>query len=199
MLIPQSVDDAKFHLSQFGELFMENLPSNITWLAYLGFFVAQIFFAMIVPGKIMYGFETEDGTRLKYNCNGYWCYYLCLIGLFLVDFTKRSQGYFFSGIGLEITDFADHYGQYLIASTIIGDLTSVYWYLYGLSVVQPGASKNSGNVMYDFFMGTVLYPRIGDVDIKVRFFAFPFYIKICYLLCVFFFAPCSFSVFKKYI
>ena len=95
------------------------------------------------------------GKRLIYNCNGYSCYYLCLL---LVAIAHVS------GI-LPITYLADNYGQALIASIIIADVTSLFWYLYGLAFADEynGKSVRTGNVVYDFFMGTILYPRIGEV------------------------------------
>lgn len=90
-------------------------------------------------------------------CNGYSCYYLCLFGALLVHFT---------GI-FKLTYIVDHYGEFLIASILIGDVTSLLWYWYGLATEEEHNDRRSGNVIYDFFMGSILYPRIGIVDIKM--------------------------------
>jgi hypothetical protein len=71
-----------------------------------------------------------------------------------------------------MTHIADHYGEYLMASVIIADITSLIWYLVGLIwELNPSTGKMqfikttnpdhlpTGNVIYDFFMGTILYPR----------------------------------------
>lgn len=73
-----------------------------------------------------------------------------------------------SGI-IPATHIADHYGEILFVSMIIADVSSVGWYLLGKYTKDPKNCnfKSSGSVIYDFFMGTILYPRIGDVDIKV--------------------------------
>eukprot|EP01034_Spumella_vulgaris_P021975 gene21975-28057_t len=74
----------------------------------------------------------------------------------------------FTGV-FNMTYIADNYGQFLIASVIIGDVTSYMWYLYGYWYADEfnGRSSVTGNFIYDFFMGTILYPRIGEVDIKM--------------------------------
>ena len=127
-----------------------------------------------MPGLKMEGLPTApDKVKLKYNCNGYECYYFCLAGLFIVH-------YF--GI-FSISHIADHYGEYLVASVIIGDATSLMWYIVGLiwelnpktgnmQFIDKNANTNpdhlpTGYPIYDFFMGTILYPRIGTVDIKM--------------------------------
>ena len=160
MIIPSSMADLKFHLASFINLFKNNgIPSATVWVTYFLFFVVQIVLAAIVPGVTMYGIPTATGERLPYHCNGYLCYQICVYGFFLVHFTGILPG----------TILADNYGQYLIASMIIADITSVWWYLVGLNSTDPinGNNVSSGSVIYDFFMGTILYPRIGEVDIKM--------------------------------
>lgn len=137
------------------------------------------------------------GKRLRYHCNGYLCYYLCIAGVFAVD--RLYQHY---GIGIPITHLCDNYGQYLLTSILIGDITSVFWYLYGIATrdttvlservetttgtyngggsddhdedatsgKRDSVKENTGTDaqrkvawIYDFFMGTCLYPRIGEI------------------------------------
>ncbi len=161
MIIPLSVDSLKEHVSAAIHLIMtKGIPSTITWTAYFFFFFVQILLAMILPGVLMEGLPTAPkGERLKYLCNGYACYYLCLFGLFLVHYL---------GI-FPLTYLADNYGECLVASMIIGDVTSILWYIFGLIVADEynGRAALTGNWVYDMFMGSILYPRIGIVDIKM--------------------------------
>lgn len=171
MYIPFSISGAKSLWADFVELlFMKGIPSTETWIAYMVFFFIQIILAAVAPGLTMEGLPTAPhGKRLKYHCNGYSVFYLCIVCLFFADYTIRN-GY---GYGFDLTTIADKFGEYLVASIVIGDLTSLLWYVYGLCIDQPGASPATGNVLYDFFMGTVLYPRIDfgfgtlEVDIKM--------------------------------
>ena len=170
------MDAPQKHWALFSSAFLKKcIPQDYeVVLAYVAFFVAQLVLARIVPGLIMYGLPTKDGHRLKYLCNGYLCYYICLFGLFVVDYINLdfSRGLAnvvqLAGWGKGIyplTHIHDHFGEYLFVSTVIGDVTSLAWYIYGISTPQPGS--RSGNHIYDFFMGSVLYPRFGIVDIKM--------------------------------
>jgi delta24(24(1))-sterol reductase len=161
MILPTSIDSLLYHVSEFGSLFQsKGIPSNLTWIAYFIFFTVQLVLAAIMPGLTMEGLPTAPhGIRLKYHCNGYSCYYLCMFLLAALHI---------SGV-FPITYLADNFGEFLVASMVIGDLTSLGWYLYGLAVADEynGRAILTGNVFYDFFMGTILYPRFGEIDIKM--------------------------------
>jgi delta24(24(1))-sterol reductase len=59
-------------------------------------------------------------------------------------------------------------GQYITAAIIVADVSSIMWYVYGLlSSSEEEKKELSGSMIYDFFMGSILYPRIGIVDIKM--------------------------------
>lgn len=185
---PQAIS-YEVHWAQFTSAFWKHcIPKDFEVIfAYVAFFVAQVVLAAIVPGKWMDGLPTKEGKKLKYLCNGYLCYYICLWGLLVVDFfdydfsKKLSLACFSKGAFLDclpvtygwgkgiypLTHIYDNFGEYLFVSTVIGDLTSVGWYVYGIMTPQPDAESQTGNVVYDFFMGSVLYPRFGIVDIKM--------------------------------
>jgi delta24(24(1))-sterol reductase len=138
----------------------KGIPSKTTWIAYSVFFLVQLVLAATMPGLTMFGLPTAPkGERLPYHCNGYSCYYLCIFGLFAVHWL---------GI-FPLTYLWDHFGEALICAMLIGDITSVAWYIYGLLKADEHNGKASwtGIPIYDFFMGTILYPRIGEVDIKM--------------------------------
>lgn len=161
MIIPTSVDSLKEHVAGAINLVItKGTPSTTTWIAYFMFFFVQILLASFMPGVMTEGLPTAPkGIRLKYLCNGYSCYYFCIIGVFAMHYV----GFF------PLTYLVDNYGEVLMASMIIGDVTSLFWYIYGLLFADEynGRAALTGNVIYDFFMGSILYPRIGIVDIKM--------------------------------
>jgi len=164
MIIPSPTTESVMgHFSSFYNLFLEKgIPGTTTWVAYAAFFFLQLALAQIMPGITMYGLPTApDGVRLPYHCNGYLCYYATLA--VFVGVTWNYPEYF------SMSYLANNYGELLIASIIIGDATSLLWYVYGLLFADKynGRSQVTGNVPYDFFMGTILYPRVGELDIKM--------------------------------
>jgi delta24(24(1))-sterol reductase len=170
MVIPYSLPQLYMYIDEFKTLFIESgIPSVNTWINYAIFFIAQLLLAAIVPAFTMDGLPTAPhGKKLKYHCNGYSVFYICLAIMIILDSTYRNYGY-----GFDLTQICLNFGEYLVASIIIGDATSLFWYIYGLMIEQPGVSPPTGNIPYDFFMGTCLYPRIDfgfgtlEVDIKM--------------------------------
>ena len=53
----------------------------------------------------------------------------------------------------------------MVTSMISGDLIAIGIYLWGL--IGKHSIRMSGNIFYDFFMGSFLNPRIGILDIKL--------------------------------
>ena len=157
------MDALYYHLNLFGSTFMEHaIPSAYTWGTYFLFFFVQLVLAAYMPGMTMYGLPTKIG-RLPYHCNGYASYYFCFFGTIFAQY-----------VGIyDLSYIAQHYGEFLVASIIIGDVTSLFWYLYGIFQKSVHNESRTGNPIYDFFMGTVLYPRITcfpysyEIDIKM--------------------------------
>ncbi|KAF7656546.1 hypothetical protein LDENG_00039910, partial [Lucifuga dentata] len=70
--------------------------------------------------------------------------------------------------GVDITYIHSHFLQLAVASFLISFLLSVYLYVRSRSAPpdQLALGGNSGNVVYDFFKGHELNPRIKDFDLK---------------------------------
>ena len=112
-----------------------------------------------------------DKINLKYLCNDYECCYFCFFAIFLSRYIDVFS----------LSFVAEDYGEYLTASVIIGDAASLMWRLLGLFYEYDSKSSQlvwvkkyvherhtpTGCPIYDFFMGTILYPRIGNVDVKM--------------------------------
>lgn len=60
----------------------------------------------------------------------------------------------------------DHFGEMMVTSMVSGDLVALGIYVWG--VVSGKQVRMSGNIFYDFFMGSILNPRLGDkIDLKL--------------------------------
>jgi len=90
-----------------------------------------------------------------YNCNAYICMYIYI-------FTMGFLHYFNI---FRLTSLIDNYGAVMSVAMIYGFGISFLTYFY--AVVTGTTHRMSGNVVYDFFMGASLNPRIGSVDLKM--------------------------------
>ncbi|KAJ9464114.1 Delta(24(24(1)))-sterol reductase [Diplonema papillatum] len=145
-------------LDNFATTFIERCsPTPRVVLCYGVYFIGQLLLAQFVPGFEMEGVPIEKlkGKRLPYLCNGYQCFYIALFSVL---------GCHAAGIWT-LDELVTDFGRYLTVAVIWGNLTAVFWYLYG--VATGGLGHNSGSPLYDMFMGRVLFPRIGRVDIKM--------------------------------
>lgn len=82
-------------------------------------------------------------------------WYLTLALVFLLYFT---------GI-FSITFLMDNFGSMMVTSMISGDFVSLIIYLWG--ILTKKQIRMSGNFFFDFFMGSILNPRLGKVDLKL--------------------------------
>eukprot|EP01062_Namystynia_karyoxenos_P073271 TRINITY_DN70098_c0_g1_i1.p1 TRINITY_DN70098_c0_g1~~TRINITY_DN70098_c0_g1_i1.p1 ORF type:complete len:491 (+),score=201.63 TRINITY_DN70098_c0_g1_i1:73-1473(+) len=143
-------------LSSFKQVFVAKaLPSSDSCIAYACFFVGQLTLAQFMPGLRMKGVPVAalGGKQLWYLCNAYSVFYTCL---------AICAALHFSGVWA-ITRLIDNFGHFVFITMVVGDVTSLGWYLYGLIAEKGG----TGSPIYDFFMGTTLNPRIGKADVKM--------------------------------
>lgn len=144
------------------------------WLAYLTWFSVLVALDFILPGKTLQGVKLRDGTTLNYKING-----LAMSGLLLTvlgaRFLSTDEWDFF----LPELDFL--YKNHL-KLTIVCSIFSFFLavFVYAISFI-PLTSKNgkgnrerilsvngnTGNFIYDWFIGRELNPRIGSWDIKL--------------------------------
>ncbi len=119
--------------------------------------IFQAFIYLLPLGKTVQGTMLRNGTRLKYNING--------LHAFVISHVVFVIGYFI--YGLPVAYVYDHYLAFAVAAMVLSFLLSVY--LYARSF-RAGAllalGGNSGNFLYDWFMGRELNPRIGLFDWK---------------------------------
>ncbi|XP_049599330.1 delta(14)-sterol reductase TM7SF2 [Syngnathus scovelli] len=123
----------------------------------LGWIALHALLYLLPLGKISEGLVLTDGTRLKYPING--LHSLCISGALLMLLLMF-------GVPL------GHLFQLMLplAMCAIGLSFMLSIYLYVCSFWAPphalALGGNTGNPLYDFFIGRELNPRIGHFDLK---------------------------------
>ncbi|XP_072218718.1 delta(14)-sterol reductase LBR isoform X2 [Leuresthes tenuis] len=137
-------------------------PLETFWDAQaLGFVLLWILFQAllyIVPvGKLSEGMQLRSGKRLKYRTNGF---FAIVVSAIVVAAAVHQ--------GVDLTYIHNNFLQLATASLLISVLLSIYLYIRSCCAGpdQLALGGNSGSVVYDFFKGRELNPRIRDFDLK---------------------------------
>jgi protein-S-isoprenylcysteine O-methyltransferase Ste14 len=126
--------------------------------AYFGGWLAfQVLLQIALPGKTVTGLAQRDGLRIDYKLNGL----LSLVVSALALAGAYSAGW------IRGADVLDELGGLLAVSIAFAFAFSVFLYFYGFTSTRR--EQRTGNVVYDFFMGTALNPRFGRFDLKLFF------------------------------
>lgn len=131
-----------------------------TWYAaaiYLGFCLLQALLAYTMPGPTIKGLPipSENNRQLEYKCNGAWSFYVLLIIAGVAHYTNIFL----------LTEIVDNFGPLMTVAIMTGFISSMIMYIWTLLFGRP--HRMSGNILYDFFMGAPLNPRIGKLDLKI--------------------------------
>lgn len=136
-------------------------PTWSSFFIYVGFCLLQLILAALLPGVEVNGLPipTENNRQYKYHCNALICWYLTLIGLPVLHVTGLFR----------LTILVDEFGSILTVAVIFSDLLAVLIHLYAL--MNNERCQKTDSVIYDFFMGIWLNPRISlfrtEIDLKL--------------------------------
>ncbi len=122
-----------------------------------GWLGLQVILQLVAPGKVVQGALLPNGERLSYELNGLAAFVLSiaiLIGLLATHVISASA-------------VLAQLGPLLTVSTLAAVALAVWLYVWGRR--RGALERSSGNVVYDFYMGTVLNPRFGLFDLKFFF------------------------------
>ncbi len=132
-------------------------PTTEAVLTYGAFFLGQALLTWLIPGMIVYGLPMPHlgGKQLPYVLNGVYTWYASLAIVF---------GLHYSGVW-QLTRVYYIFGPLMTVAILTQDVISVLVYIH--AHVTKTTHRMSGNVIYDFFMGASLNPRIGSFDVKM--------------------------------
>lgn len=127
----------------------------VLWIAF------HCVFWMLPIGERVTGVTLRNGQRLVYHMNAIHAFVFC----HAVAFVGHQGGFFNLG------NLADFYTPLMLASIIFSFLFSIFLYVFSFrrSSVLLALGGNSGEMLYDFWIGRELNPRLGDLDFKFIF------------------------------
>ena len=158
LFYPAGLSDLGLFFAQVWERIVEHaVPSWRTFAIYWAFLAAQGLMAALLPGLEIKGLPlpSRGGRRLVYRCNGITAWWLTLAGVAVLHVT---------GI-FSLQTIYEQFGAFMIAAMITANAIAIAVYVGAR--VTGNAERMSGNVLYDFFMGAWLNPRIGMLDLKM--------------------------------
>lgn len=141
------------------------------WQFYLMWFFGLTFLDLIIPGYTKNGIELRDGTRLSYLINGIelTAFLLSILGtrVYLYGFNLPELNFLYDNfLGMMVTSWE--------FSLILATLCYIFSFKPLTGVNGKGTKErilsvngNSQNVLFDWFIGRELNPRIGSWDIKL--------------------------------
>jgi len=148
LFVPRGLDDVRALLPS---------PTGRALAIYGAWLALQAVLAVAAPGKIVEGALLRDGTRLPYKLNG--------LVAFVVS-VGAVVGLLAGGV-VRATTVVDELGPIITTATLMIAALSVVFYVWGRR--RGARERSTGNAIYDFFMGTVLNPRVGLFDFKFFF------------------------------
>ncbi|XP_067680334.1 delta(14)-sterol reductase TM7SF2-like [Haliotis asinina] len=127
-------------------------------LLFFGWLAFQAVLALIPIGQVVDGQPLQSGKRLKYRCNGFFAFVASVIAFgicvyFDVPLVKMVHAKFY---------------RIMTSAILFSFILSIFLYIKARTVAasQLAPGGNTGNVLYDFFIGHELNPRIGSFDLK---------------------------------
>ncbi|KAA8644699.1 hypothetical protein EYZ11_003522 [Aspergillus tanneri] len=160
-------------------LSLERLKKEVNWpeggikafinagvtLRVLGYYILSLVLYVFLPGQEVEGTELACGGRLRYKFNG------MSFPSAVVILSGLALGTYVYGAEFAVWTFLwDNYLQVITANLIICSSIAIFVYVNSFTVPAPGQLNpelrqlapggHTGNVLYDFFIGRELNPRV---------------------------------------
>lgn len=126
------------------------------WKIILTFMATQLLLMRIVPAKTVTGPLTPKGNTPVYKDNGFRCFVITLLLFF--------AGSYFSLFSPTVV--YDNFAGILGALNLFSLCFCLMLYLKGRFFPSSTDNSTTGNIVFDYYWGTELYPRVFGWDIK---------------------------------
>lgn len=126
-------------------------------LIFLGWFIFQAVLAVLPIGRVAEGQPLKSGQRLKYRLNGFLSLLVTLLGFSVAVYYDVA-----------LTVLSTKFFKLMTSAAVFSFFLSLFLYIKArfIPASKVASTGNSGNIIYDFFMGHELNPRIGPLDLK---------------------------------
>ncbi|XP_025110736.1 7-dehydrocholesterol reductase-like isoform X1 [Pomacea canaliculata] len=138
-----------------------NAPTPLIVFTLAGYVVFALTVMRILPGKTVYGPVTPKGHVPVYKDNGFACFVTTMVTFWLLTFVLKT---FFA---VSPTYIFDKFDEVLVTLNIFSPIFCVFLYLKGRLAPSCTDGGSSGNIIFDYFWGMELYPRVLGFDVKV--------------------------------
>lgn len=151
---------SSFGQQMFDQVYEGAFPHARAWTIYWTFFVMQGIFYLYMPGVYSAGKPLPHlkGKKLQYYCSGMWSFYSTIalsLALHYFDIFK-------------LYTLIDEFGPLMSVAIFTGFIVSVVAYVS--AIVRGAEHRMTGSLIYDFFMGAELNPRMFKwLDFKMFF------------------------------
>lgn len=120
------------------------------------YILVQALVMRLVPGKEFIGPTSPTGHVPKYTENGVACFFV-------------SLSLFFAGVHFGLYNGGivyDNSGQLLSSMNLFSLIFVAFLYIKGRTFPSTPDCGHTGNIVFDYYWGTELYPRIFGWDVK---------------------------------
>lgn len=133
------------------------LPTPRAGLYVAGWLAFQIALDIFLPGRRVMGVTQRDGLKIEYKLNGFLSLWMSLAALGGLAWSEVVTG----------ADIVAELGPMLTTSIVLSFVLAAF--LYGYGFTSKRNEHRANHLLYDFFMGSALNPRIKGFDLKLFF------------------------------
>jgi len=127
----------------------------------VGYMLWALLLMIIVPGPRVEGPVTPKGNVPVYRDNGFYCYVLTMLAFGALAYLLPLYTPY------SVTIVYDHFDEFLGTLTVFSHVLCIFLHIKGLVWPSTSDCGTSSNLIFDYFWGTELYPRVFGIDIKV--------------------------------